>query len=231
MKAGVIILLLLVTVFTGYALNILPNPSFELWLDTIGVHLPVGWLSSELLYPASAIKDTNSNTGSYCVRLVGSDTSAFITTVTLVRPGFHYEFSGYARVPGVLGGSFVLQFLNWQGGPTGTPSLIPLYYSNDYRRYSNWVTAPDSAMFISVSCVTLPSVQLYVDDVTVDDTTLSAINELSEIKPRRTRCNKVLFLSRENALSVRGQIFDVLGRRIHPRAFNPGVYFIIEGSE
>ncbi len=71
-------------VFTADALNILPNPSFEFWMDTIGVHLPVGWLSSELRYPGSAVKDSLSNSGNYCVHLIGGDTSAFITTATLV---------------------------------------------------------------------------------------------------------------------------------------------------
>ncbi len=219
-------------VFTADALNILPNHSFEFWMDTIGVHLPVGWLSSELLYPGSAVKDSLSNSGNYCVHLIGGDTSAFITTATLVRAGFHYEFSGYAYVPGVIGGSFVLQFLNWRGSPIGTPNLLPLYHSSGYRCYSNWITAPDSAVFLSVSCVTLPAAQLYVDDVVVDDTTLTGINELSEIKEiTRTRRNKMVVFAPGCAPGIRGQIFDATGRRVHHRAIVPGVYFVIEDGE
>lgn len=83
-----------------------------------------------------------------------------------MRAGFHYKFFGYARVPGFLAGSFVFQFLGLMGNPIGSPQLIPVYYSNGYRHYSPWATAPDSAIFLSVSCMSLPSAQIDVDDDT-----------------------------------------------------------------
>jgi hypothetical protein len=43
------------------AANILPNPSFEYWLG----NMPVGWLTSELLFPGTALQDSNSHSGVY----------------------------------------------------------------------------------------------------------------------------------------------------------------------
>ncbi len=222
-------LIVLLMAGNGKGENILLNPSFELWMDTLGVNIPVGWLSSELLHPGSAVKDTNSHTGNYCVHLIGSDTSAFVTTATLVRSGYHYEFSGYAWVPGVLGGSFVLQFLGITGNPIGSPQLLPVYYSFGYRHYSYWVTAPDSAVFLSVSCITLPSAELYVDDITLADTTLSGINEEQQtMLPINSQKRKVIIWGKEKTIQERSSVFDVLGRRVTSTDFTPGVYFLID---
>jgi hypothetical protein len=220
--------LLVLFAATAFGLNILPNPSFELWLG----NTPVGWLTSELLWPGTAVKDSNCHSGTYCVKLAGGDTSAFASSATIVRSGFSYEFSGYARVPGALGGSFVLQFLSLTGGAIGTPTLLPAYYSgSNYREYSRWVTAPDSATFLSVSLATLPNVTVYLDDVTVDDTTLSAVNEgtISDVKRARYQPRKVVRLGRNiGRLEPGAVLFDPLGRRL-ARPAGPGVYFVPPG--
>jgi len=208
------------------AINILPNPSFEVWLDTLGVNMPLGWFTSEVLYPGSAIKDTLEHSGNYCLHLIGGDTVAFATSVTIVRAGYNYEFAGYALMPAVLGGSFVLQFLTRLGNPAGTPQLIPVYYSNDYRQYSRWITAPDSAFFLSVSCLSLPGAEVYFDDVTVEDTTITGIYE--QVMPgfRKGSLEKfILFRRQKNNLTAAG-FFDVLGRRINSNYLSAGVYFL-----
>ncbi len=216
------------------AANILLNSSFEYWL--LGV--PVGWLTSELLYPGSAVQDSNSNSGTYCVKLVGGDSAAFVSTVTVVRAGYSYNFSGFVRVPGVLGGSFLLQFLSLQGGTVGSPELLPAYFSGEsYREYTRWVTAPDSAAVLSVSFTTLPSLEAFVDDVTLDDTTAGAVEEQREtwIGGRRETAagvTKVVGLwaapERLERTPGRGQsLFDPLGRRVTGRPARGGVYFVI----
>lgn len=212
------------------ATNILLNSSFEFWFGGV----PIGWLSSELLYPGSAVQDSGSNSGTYCVKLAGGDTAAFVSTATVVRAGYSYNFSGFVRVPGLLGGSFVLQFLSLQGGGVGSPELLPAYYSGEsYREYTRWVTAPDSAVLLSVSFATLPSVAAYVDDVTLDDTTLAGVEEEREkgiegVRERETNVRKVVGLWAGPERAGSGvQLYDPLGRRVAGRPARGGVYFVI----
>jgi hypothetical protein len=208
------------------AANILLNSSFELWL----AGLPVGWLTSELLHPGSAVQDSGSNSGTYCVKLAGGDSAAFVSTATVVRAGYSYNFSGFVRVPGLLGGSFVLQFLSLQGGAVGSPELLPAYLSGEsYREYTRWVTAPESAALLSVSFATLPSLEAYIDDVTLDDTTLAGIEESPASLPAgRSGPRKVVSLTGPpDHLATPAVVFDPLGRRVAGRPARGGVYFVV----
>lgn len=220
-----IVVLLLVMAGVGLALNILPNPSFEVWLDSLGVPMPFGWLTSEYLRQGSALKDTQANTGDYCLLLAGGDTAAFATSATVVRPGQHYEFAGHTLVSSVLGGSFMLQFLSQTGNPVGQPVLLPVYFSTSYRRYSQWVTAPDSALFLSVSLATLPGVEVRLDDVTVEDTTLGGIADEPQPGCRPAVGRKVVVAGDRpgSSASGGGLFYDALGRLAGTRG--PGVYF------
>jgi len=217
--------LLAAVVSLGLGANILPNPSFEVWLDSLGVPMPFGWLTSEYLYPGSALKDTQANSGNYCVRLAGGDTSAFVMSATVVRQGYHYEFAGHALVPGVVGGTFILQFLTLMGNPVGVPELLPVYYSGSYRRYSRWITAPDSALLLSVSLVTLPGAEVLVDDVTVEDSTIAGVESEPEPGRARTFRRKVVVAGARPtaALTEAGPLYDALGRRT--AVVGAGVYF------
>ena len=224
MRIVVVLVCLAVVAGPLPATNILLNSSFESWL--FGV--PVPWLTSELLYPGSAVQDSNSNTGDYCVKLSG-DTAAFVGTLAIVTPGRSYEFSGYARVPGVLGGSFLLAFLSLQGDTLGLPELLPVYYSGTtYRQYTRWVTAPESAAGIAVSFASLAGLEAYIDDVTLDDTTSGAIAE-SPALPRRvdSRPRKILSIagSRDHAATA-APLYDPLGRRVAASA-RSGVHFVL----
>ncbi len=212
--------------------NIVLNPSFEVWIDTLGVHLPLGWLSSELAWESTAVRSTESRTGDCCVKLMGRDTAAFVSTITLASPGRHYEFSGWASVPAVVGGSFVIEFLSLRGGMLGNLILLPVWFSTGYREYSQWVTAPESAAFLSVSLATLPGATVYVDDVTVEDTTLGGIEETLLTPVPYPRPRKLLLLP-GMSLAEKGQgveIYDRTGRRIRDRTriSVPGVYFLRE---
>lgn len=208
-----------------FGANLLVNPSFELWLDTLGVHMPLGWLTSEILRSGSARRDSNSHSGEWSVRLVGQDTAAFVSSAALVRPGRSYRFTGYARCPGVLGGSFALQFLSLSGRPIGGPQLIPVFYSGTvYRGYSQWVTSPDSAFVISVSCATLSGAELYVDDITLDDTTVQAVEEQSAGALHRRSIRKFLVIGARRARITPGHVYDCLGRQARGMPV-PGVYF------
>ena len=209
------------------AINILPNSSFEYWL----LGMPAGWLTSGPIAESSAVRDTNAHTGNYCVRLRASDTAAFVTGTTIVRPGFHYGFSGWTRVPGLLGGSFVLQFLKPNLEAIGSPVMLPAMRSSGYREHSRWLTAPDSAALLSVSFVTIPGATVYADDFTLDDTTLLGVEEKPVSAPVRTRTTRKIIATTAvvAALETDVVIYDPAGRQIADRSrMRPfGVYFII----
>jgi hypothetical protein len=160
-------LLGLFLVFPLPAQNILANSSFETWLDTIGVNMPLGWVTSELTHPGSAAKTTDAHTGSLAVELYSADTAAFAATTTLVSPGTSYDFSGFVKTQSLLGGSFVLSWLSLLGSPIGTPALIPILRNTSYHEYARRLVAPDSAAFVVVACVTVLGSTVNVDDVTL----------------------------------------------------------------
>ncbi len=224
---GKTILLIVVACAPLRAVNILPNSSFEYWL----LGMPVGWLTSEPIVEGSAIADTSARTGDYCVRLRASDTIAFLTGTTIVRPGFHYEFSGWTRVPGLFGGSFVLQFLKLNLETIGSPTMLPAMRSSNYREYSLWLTAPDSAALLSVSFVTIPDATVYADDFTLNDSALLGIEEepdppLAPIRPVRKIVASPAAIA---SLETNAVIYDPTGRRIADRnRMRPfGIYFVV----
>ncbi|OYD13907.1 hypothetical protein CH330_09780 [candidate division WOR-3 bacterium JGI_Cruoil_03_51_56] len=227
------VFLLFLAVTPVRALNILPNSSFEYWIDTLGVHMPLGWITSEPLYPGSAVKSTESHTGLYCVKLTGGDTAAFVSTITIVRPDYHYHFSGWAKVPSLIGGSFILQFTKLLGEPIGTPEMLPAFHSSDYREYDRWVTAPESAVFLSVSFAAIPTATVYLDDVTLEDTAIIGIEEYQTTKtsephpdPRKVIAPVGITRTLE-PLNSGSILYDPLGRRVCPDRLRPGVYFIL----
>lgn len=153
------------------AQNILPNPSFEIWLDTIGVNMPLGWITSELTQPGSAARTTNAHSGNFAVELYCADTAAYITSTTLVRSGASYDFSGYIETGSLVGGSFVFTWLSLLGGLVGTPTVIPVTWNKSYHEYARRITAPDSAVLAVVLFATLPGSTVDVDDVTLTPVT------------------------------------------------------------
>jgi hypothetical protein len=208
----------------AHAANLIVNPSFEFWL--LGNPLP--WLTSNIIAESSVVQDTNAHSGEYCALLSGADTSAFVATTTVVRPGYNYRFAGFCRVPGLVGGSFVLQWTTLLAEPIGSPVLIPVVYSGaSYREYSRWLTAPDSAALIAVSFATLPQTTVYLDDVTLEDTTIAAVGEEPPFAPQvRAAVRKfVCPLSAPVSPNPNPVLYDPLGRRVVGRP-RPGVYFI-----
>ncbi len=151
--------------------NILINPSFEIWLDTLGINLPLGWVTSEITFPGSATKSTDAHTGDFAVKLVGGDSIAFAATTTLVSPGNQYDFTGWCKCPSLLGGSFIIAWLTLLGQPVGSPTILPIIFSNSYREHTSSLTAPDSSFFVVVTIAALIQATIYVDDVTLDTVT------------------------------------------------------------
>jgi Secretion system C-terminal sorting domain len=170
------IIVILFGLQTLNAQNILINPSFEVWLDTLGINLPLGWYTSEMAFPGTATKSTDAHTGDFALKLVGGDSIAYAATTTIVTAGNQYDFAGWCKCPSLIGGSFVIAWLSMLGQTVGTPTLVPIIYSNSYREYTSSLTAPDSAFFIVVSAAALMQATVYVDDVTLD-TVSSGVKE------------------------------------------------------
>lgn len=163
MKYIVIILLL-------FAVNLhaqsITNPSFEQWIDTLGIEMPVGWLTSDFLFHGSAKKDTLSHTGKYAIKLE-YDSIAFVSTIVLVDSNKDFSFSGWANCPSAVGGAFLLVCQQGIGTRAGDTILIPVYFSMNYRQYTKTFSVPESTTSIIVSCVTIPKATVYIDDITL----------------------------------------------------------------
>jgi hypothetical protein len=154
------------------AQNIIVNSSYETWLDTIGVKMPVGWLTSAITDSTSAVMSPDAHTGNYSIRLMTTDTAGYAVTAgtAIVSPGTVYDFSAYAKTSSTLGGSFFVTWLNLSGDVIGAPAAIPVYISSGYRQYTSHLTAPDSAVFCVIAFATnllQRGTTVYVDDVTL----------------------------------------------------------------
>jgi hypothetical protein len=159
-------LLVLLSALPLAAQNILPNPGFETWLDTIGVNMPLGWLTSEITRPGSAAKTTDAHSGSYAVELYSGDTAAYLTSTSLIQAGASYDFSGFARTSSLLGGSYAITWLSLLGGFVGTPVLLPVTRNTDWHETTRRVTAPDSAVFAIIAFASMPGATVDIDDIT-----------------------------------------------------------------
>jgi hypothetical protein len=221
------VVLLLLVAAPAWGQNLIMNSSFEYWL----FGSPVGWLTSNSVAESSVVQDTNANTGTYCALLAGSDTSAFVITTTIVRAGYSYAFSGFCRVPGILPSSFILQFTTLLAGPIGNPTIIPVIYSGSrYREYDRWITAPDSSVFLLVTFATLPHATAYLDDVTLDDTTLTGITEPGSAPsvPPQPMVRKLVVPASSVLFPPAGSaVYDLLGRNVSG-CLRPGIYFVVE---
>jgi hypothetical protein len=163
------------------------------------------------------------------VKLSAVYTAAFVATAAVVTPGRSYDFSGYARVPGTLGGSFLLAFLTSAGDTLGLPELLPVYYSGiEYREYTRWVTAPESAAGVAVSFATLAGLEAYVDDMTLDDTVSGGVEESpAHLRAAGLRPRKILSIAgSHDGAATTMPIYDPLGRRVAGLR-RSGVYFLM----
>ncbi|MEO0092317.1 MAG: T9SS type A sorting domain-containing protein [candidate division WOR-3 bacterium] len=184
-----IILVSIISIFTittiSQARNILLNSSFEIWLDSMGVRMPFAWYTSEVNDSGSATRTTDCHSGLYAIKLTGSDTSAYAMTISISIPGSYYYFSGWCKTQSFTAGAFIITWLKLSQQPATSPTIIPVYYSNTYRNYTLFLQAPDSAVFVNVTIATLPYITIYVDDVTLSDTSLTGIEEQSELKQNK----------------------------------------------
>uniref|UniRef100_A0A7C6A9S9 T9SS type A sorting domain-containing protein n=1 Tax=candidate division WOR-3 bacterium TaxID=2052148 RepID=A0A7C6A9S9_UNCW3 len=231
MKSSLFIVILCLSLASGQ--NILLNPSFEIWLDTLGVNLPLGWFTSEINFPGSATKTTDAHSGNFALKLVGGDSIAFATTTSIVRANNQYDFRGWCKCVSYVGGSFVINWLTILGNPVGIPTILPISFSTNYRNYTRSVTAPDSAVFVVVTVAALPQATIYVDDVTLDSITTGLEEDrLSKsdyliIQPNPFKNKTMIYVSNPGSEL---KIYDLTGKLVKSISFLRN-YFLWDGSD
>jgi len=229
-KILVLTILFLLGIQSVKGQNILINPSFEIWLDTLGFNLPLGWITSEITFPGTATKSTDAHTGDFALKLMGGDSIAYAATTTLVTSGNEYDFAGWCKCPSILGGSFVIAWFSLLFQSVGTPTLVPIIYSNNYREYTSSLTAPDSAVFVMVTAAALMQTTFYVDDVTLD-TVQTDINEMPKteisnnqiiIQPNPFTNATIIYVpnSLSGSSSASLNIYDLTGKLVKTFSFN-----------
>jgi len=228
------------------AQNLILNSSFELWLDSLGVRMPFGWYTSEASDSGSAVRTTDMHSGIYALRLTGSDTLAYAMTITYCQAGHNYYFSGWAKSPSFIAGSFIITWLKLSQQPIMDPVIIPILLHTSYHNFTQIVQAPDSAILVNVDVVALPGVTLFADDVTLRDTVLTGVEEYRyplsadrlplKLFPNPTK--SVLNIEYPNKVN-QIELFDITGKILqninHPEMQNrtidvsglkDGIYFI-----
>lgn len=148
--------------------TLLINSGFENWIDMGQYLIPVGWFTSVFSIPGSADRTEYSHKGDYGLKLMGSDTIAFATTMTIVSQNSSYLFTGWAESPSPFGGIFLLTWLNRNLNQIGNPVILPITLSQGYKKYTKICQAPDSANFIAVNILAMPRDTIYVDDVNLE---------------------------------------------------------------
>lgn len=225
---------------TAHSQNILINSSFEIWLDTLGINLPLGWLTSEPNFPGSAVKTNDAHSGNFALKLLANDSIAFATTTSLIRPNDQYDFTGFSKCPSYIGGYFAIAWLTFNGNPIGLPTVIPILLSNRYQSYTQTVTAPDSALFVVVTATALPQATLYVDDVTLtpitqtikEDYSIIGLDEQILILPNPFKKQTIIQLPYfgRYAPNYTIGIYDIIGRLVKS-FFQAKNYIIWDGKD
>jgi len=159
--------------------------------------MPLGWYTSEANDSGSAVRTTDMHSGLYALKLTGSDTLAYATTLSFCTAGRYYNFSGWSKVTSssYIGGSYIITWLKLSQQPVINPVIIPILRHTSYYNNTQIVQAPDSAVMVSVEIVALPGMIVYVDDVTLSDTILTAIdeNEIAGVALRQQRNDFVIY--------------------------------------
>jgi Secretion system C-terminal sorting domain len=238
-----------VVLFFGFlsfasAQNVLLNSSFELWLDSMGIRMPFAWYTSEATDSGSALRVLDPHSGIYALGLNGSDTLAYALTASIGFAGHNYVFSGWCKSNSILAGSFIITWINLSQQLVGDPVIIPIYRSTAWRQYIQIVQCPDSAILVNVDVVSLPTISITVDDVTLTDTVLAALDENqistinNPIKIYPNPCQNLLTIETPApstsfaVYNIEGKLINVIpqndnGRfKINTEQLSNGIYFI-----
>lgn len=167
---------------TSHCANILPNPGFEDWIDTLGVQMPAGWFTSAIIDSNSAYKSTHFHGGSYSLALANPGTAmGFGTTRLSIVGGTHYDFSMFYDVPALNGAGAILLIELDDGDSTVGEHVQVLTYSSGWSQYSTGFDAHPAAVSIDVVLSTA-SDTIFFDDGILDGEPGTGVNERGPIR-------------------------------------------------
>ncbi|MCS7258541.1 MAG: hypothetical protein NZ601_04160 [candidate division WOR-3 bacterium] len=213
--------------------NLVINSSFEFWLDTLGILMPFGWLTSGLTNPLTATRSTDAHSGLYALRLhsINLETLGFATTYSLVNGMRSYVFHGYVKTNSPIAGSFVFTWHTISLETLGMPVVVPIYRTQNWSLIRRMLNSPDSAQLISINVLAAPNALLLVDDITLIDSTIAAINEQGKISMAK---QENTFMCKNKKLFLKNcSVYDHLGRKLNitNTPLSSGIYFIQESKK
>lgn len=228
MKAFAVCLLVVVGLFGAtvcQSANLLINPGFETWIDTLGIQMPLGWGTSGLIDPNSAYKSTHAHSGSFSIALGQTGlTPGFATTAALIVGGTHYDLSAWYDIPAFLGSGTVslIQFDSNDSVVGSDLGFLP--FTMGWTQYTLGIDAEASAV-LALLLFTGVSDTVFLDDAVFDGEPGTGVNERKPIhtvatgpllkispNPCRGSTRIVAILDRPGSSEVK--IYDTSGRLV-----------------
>jgi len=156
--------------------NILPNPGFENWVDTVGVQMPLPWLTTAILDSAGAYKSSNAHSGSYSLALAMSESlPGAATTAVLIEGGTHYDFSMYYATSS-FGSAGIIVLVESDADSNLVEHLQMLSYTPSWSQVSMGFNAHPSALLLTILLTSL-SETIFFDDGVLDGLPGTGVNE------------------------------------------------------
>jgi hypothetical protein len=180
MRYVIVSLLLLVALSgasTSRGANILPNPGFENWFDTLSVQMPVGWITTAILDQGSAYRSTRVHGGSYSLALGTTPVCQGVaTTPVAVVGGTHYDFSFYYNIPSLTGTAMVILAEIDSGDSIVAQHLQLLSHTFAWSQFSLGFNAHPVAVYFDLVFTSLVDT-IFLDDGNLDGQSGTGVDE------------------------------------------------------
>ena len=207
------------------SVNLLINPGFETWIDTLGIQMPLGWATSGLVDPNSAYRSTRAHSGSFSLALgqTGS-TPGLATTAAFIVGGTHYDLSVWYDIPAFIGsGTVSLTQFDSNDSMVGS-DLGFLPFTMGWTQYTLGIDAEPGAV-LAVLLFTGVSDTAFLDDAVFDGEPGTGVNErkpihtvatgpLLNISPNPCRGSAKVVAILDHPGSSEMRIYDTSGRLV-----------------
>jgi hypothetical protein len=218
------LLALLLTGSVSECANILPNPGFEDWVDTVGVEMPLPWITTAILDSAGAYKSTNAHGGSYSLALAMAESlPGAATTAILIEGGTHYDFYMYYTVSS-LASAGIIVLVESDADSNLVEHLQMLSYTPGWSQVSMGFDAHPSAILLTILLTSL-SETIFFDDGVLDGLPGTGLAEHSAggsdrdplrltVSPNPCRESTRIVLASGGVRQADLEIYDMSGRLV-----------------
>lgn len=200
---------MLVNVSTSNAVNLLQNPGFETWFDSLGVQVPEWWVTSAFVDSGSAYRSNHAYSGNYSIALGKTVTiQGFAISLVPIVGGTHYDFSLWLDIPALMGiGSFHITQLDINDSIVDF-NMTNSFHTTDWMRYAWAMDAHPNAVW---ALVTLSAVEdtTFFDELTLDGEPGTGVSERKSI---HTVLNAPILKISPNPCRGPARILAVLGQ-------------------